>query len=155
MQEVEKVYTVTVCSDCLRFMCEHRESQPCDGAAFAERTFASLQEHRDASAKARVRQLEKRAETAVETLRNATDKESVGYTYNSGRDGATLRAMMHTAVLLGGESLESFVRCVEALVRMKAVLRYDASPLSLCWSGCNMYGGFIFHRSDRTWELHS
>lgn len=157
MQEAKENESVRIvaCSECLGFKSYHAEDKACEGGDFREYSFASIEAHEQARAKAEIRQLEKRADAAVSTLRNTVDGMGAGYTYNSGRDGATLRAMSHVASLLGGESLRSFVRCAEHLVRMKAEIRYDSAPLSLGWIGCGMVGGFIFHSSDRTWELHS
>lgn len=143
-----------VCSACLAHTCEHAEDKACDGAEFKLQEFTDARDYEKQRAKARTRAFEKRAEKAVNILRNVNEAAD-NHGRNSAQHCATLRAMMHTAWILGGESLESFVRSVEALANFKAILQYDSAMLSLCWTGAGMFGGFIFHNSDRTWSLHT
>lgn len=63
----------------------------------------------------------------------------------------------------GGEVAQSFERCVESLVRLKATVgpdtdadRYPEEGYSYFgWSGCGMIGAMVRHRSDGLWSLHS
>lgn len=161
-QETSAPHVAQVCTKCLGHVWNdlHKDNQPCVGGEFKAHTFADQADHVAQYEKREIERLEKRAETAVSTLRNVNERHdaeqrNAGNNYgNSAATCATLRAMMHTAWLLGGESLRSFVVCVETLVRFKAVLHSDSAMLSLCWSGAGMHGGFIFHTSDRTWMIH-
>lgn len=150
----EGAVTLTVCSACLGATWEHRDDKACDGAEFTPHTFDAEKDYRTERVKAQARQLEKRADVAVSKIRNHNELHDK-HGAQSTQHNATLRAMCHTAVLLGGESLQSFVRCVEALANMKAILQYDGAPLSLCWQGSGMFGGFIFHWDAREWGLHT
>ena len=69
---------------------------------------------------------------------------------------ARLWCMYDLAAMLGGESERSFTHCCERLASYRGfVLQRDSAPFSLCWQGAGMFGGFIFHSSDRTWGLHT
>lgn len=63
--------------------------------------------------------------------------------------------MFDAAIMLGGESLESFERCATVLDSREAILSWDSSPLSVCWTGGGLFGGCIFHSYDRTWGIHT
>jgi hypothetical protein len=75
---------------------------------------------------------------------------------NAHEISARLWCMRDLAELLGGESMRSFTHCCERLAVYRAItLQRDSAPFSLCWQGAGMFGGFIFHSSDRTWGLHT
>jgi hypothetical protein len=59
------------------------------------------------------------------------------------------------AILLGGESLETFVHCTARIVESYEIVGTDSCPFSLLFSGKGLFGGMIFHTSCREWSLHT
>jgi hypothetical protein len=82
--------------------------------------------------------------------------------FSSGIAGDQFRDAARTEGDKGGESAESFERCVENLVRLKAEVGPDTDYLRdpehgyscFGWSGCGMIGAMVRHR-DGQWSLHS
>jgi hypothetical protein len=142
-----------VCDKCNELAFEAMYACPRDGCGGvlqlltrAERDAAgvTLQRRRTYNAFATLYNLHERARWADAS--NATGHEI----------SARLWCMRDLAELLGGESERSFMHCCERLASYQGlVLQRDSAPFSLCWQGAGMFGGFIFHSSDRTWGLHT
>jgi len=124
---------------------------------------ALARRHSAAQARAEARALERLAEAEekeralTREVYEVTDRVITRHGYDPQNDRAIerLRCMRDAAVILGSDSLASFARCVRTLDRFEARLRYDTSPLSVCWEGHGFFGGMIFHPSDREWSIHT
>ena len=67
------------------------------------------------------------------------------------------QTIAEAAIILGGEPLQSFARCVDRLDELKAALHYDRAPLSIGWAADGIVGGLIAHGmgADCRWSLHT
>ena len=118
---------------------------------------SAAQAQREARALARLAEAVEKEGALRREVYEVTERVIKRHGYDPADDRALerLRCMRDVAVLLGADSLVSFARCVATLDRFDARLRYDTSPLSVCWTGGGFFGGMIFHSSDREWSIHT